>query len=48
MPIFRNPFARRHAAGDKTPKLVGDLQALEAEAATDTQGQNATLGDEIL
>jgi putative nucleotidyltransferase with HDIG domain len=51
MPIFRNPireFARRRAAGDKTPKLAGDIQALEAEAATGNQNQNEISGAELL
>jgi putative nucleotidyltransferase with HDIG domain len=51
MPFFRDLirwFARRRTPVDKTPRLFGDLQAREAETATDTQGQNATRGDEIL
>jgi putative nucleotidyltransferase with HDIG domain len=51
MPIFHNPmrgFARRRAAGDKTPKLAGDIQALEAEAATGRQDQEETRGAELL
>jgi putative nucleotidyltransferase with HDIG domain len=51
MPIFHNPmrgFARRRGAGDKTPNLAGDIQALEAEAATGTQGQDETRGAELL
>ena len=51
MPFFRDLirwFARRRTPVDKTPRLLGDLQAREAETATDTQGQNATRGDEIL
>ena len=51
MPIFHNPmrgFARRRAAGDKTPKLAGEIQALEAEAATGRQDQEETRGAELL
>jgi putative nucleotidyltransferase with HDIG domain len=51
MPIFQNPirgFARRRAAGDKTPKLAGEIQALEAEAATGRQDQEETRGAELL
>jgi putative nucleotidyltransferase with HDIG domain len=51
MPIFHNPmrgFAGRRAAGDKTPKLAGDIQALEAEAATGRQDQEETRGAELL
>ena len=51
MPIFHNPMrglARRRAASDKTPKLAGDIQALEAEAATGRQDQDGTRGAELL
>ena len=51
MPIFKNPirgFARRRPAVDKTPKLAGDIRAMEAEAATDTQDQNETSGAQLL
>ena len=51
MPIFRNPirgFVRRRPAVDKAPRLAGDIQAMEVEAATDTQDQNETSGAELL
>jgi putative nucleotidyltransferase with HDIG domain len=51
MPIFHNPMrglARRRAAGDKPPKLAGEIQALEAEAATGRQDQEEIRGAELL
>ena len=41
-------FARSRAAGDRPPRLAGDIRAMEAEAATDTQDQNETSGAQLL
>ena len=51
MPFFRDLirwFARRRTPVDQTPRLAGEFQALEAEAARDTEGQNETRGAELL
>jgi putative nucleotidyltransferase with HDIG domain len=41
-------FARRPPAVEKARDLARDFRAREAETHTDTEGQNATRGDEIL
>jgi HD-like signal output (HDOD) protein len=51
MSIFRNLmrwFGWHHEAIEEPPKLANNIRALEAEAATSTQGQNETRGAELL